>query len=294
MSMEIIVMITAKINSIQKINLHLHSTASDGAMSPLALVKRARQIGLDLISITDHDTVDAYLENDFTGLGIKVLPGLEVSSTHQGHDVHILAYALDIHDTGLKKLTDFYHVGRHERAQEILDKLSALGMPLELDEVLVFAGDKELIVRPHIAQAMVARGYCANKNEAFDKYIGNYRPAYVGKPEMSVPDVLDVIRQAGGKSVVAHPGKLYDVEHLDTFIEMGVDGIEVWHPDHSTAQMNDFVAKAEKHGLLQTAGSDFHGDFDRQSLIDVVPASEPVLASVKELWEVYKCTLHRD
>ncbi len=294
MSMEIIVMITAKINSIQKINLHLHSTASDGAMSPLALVKRAKQIGLDLISITDHDTVDAYLENDLSDPGIKVLPGLEVSSTHEGHDVHILAYAVDIHDAGLKKLTDFYHVGRHERAQKILDKLSALGMPMELDEVLIFAGDKELIVRPHIAQAMVAKGYCANKNEAFDKYIGNYKPAYVGKPEMSVPDVLDVIKKAGGKSVVAHPGKLYDVDFLDTFIEMGVDGIEVWHPDHSTAQMNDFVAKAEKHGLLQTAGSDFHGDFDRHNLMDVVPVTEAILASVKELWEVYKCTEHRN
>lgn len=294
MSMEIIVMITAKINSVQKINLHLHSTASDGAMSPLALVKRAKQIGLDLISITDHDTVDAYLENDFTDVGIKVLPGLEISSTHKGHDVHILAYAVDIHDAGLKKLTDFYHVGRHERAQEILDKLSALGMPLELDEVLVFAGDKELIVRPHIAQAMVARGYCATKNEAFDKYIGNYKPAYVGKPEKSVPEVLEVIKQAGGKSVVAHPGKLYNAGYLETFIEMGVDGIEVWHPDHSTAQMNDFVAKAEKYGLLQTAGSDYHGDFERQDLMDIVPVTEAILASVKELWEVYKCIPHRN
>ncbi len=294
MSIEIIVMIRTKINSIQKINLHLHSTASDGAMSPRALVKRAKQIGLDLISITDHDTVDAYLEHDLSDPGIKVLPGLEISATHKGHDVHILAYSLDIHDAGLKKLTDFYHVGRHERAQKIVDKLTALGMPLELDEVLIFAGEQELIVRPHIAQAMVARGYCANKNEAFDKYIGNYRPAYVGKPEMSVPKVLEVIKQAGGKSVVAHPGKLYDDGYLDTFIEMGVDGIEVWHPDHSAADVQEFVQKAEKHGLLQTAGSDFHGDYDRHNLIDVVPVTEAILASAKELWEVYKCTLHRD
>lgn len=292
MSTEIIVMITAKINSIQKINLHLHSTASDGAMSPRALAKRAKQIGLDLISITDHDTVDAYLEHDLSDLGIKILPGMEVSSTHEGQDVHILAYALDIHDAGLKKLTEFYHVGRRKRAQKIIDKLKALGMPLELDEVLIFAGEQELIVRPHIAQAMVARGYCANKNEAFDKYIGNFRPAHVAKPEMSVPEVLDVIKQAGGKSVIAHPGKLYDVSHLDTFIEMGVDGIEVWHPDHSAAQVQEFVEKAEKHGLLQTAGSDFHGDYDRHNLMDIVPVTEAILASANELWEVYKCTLH--
>ena len=293
MSIEIIFMITAKINSIQKINLHLHSTASDGAMTPRALIKRAKKIALDIISITDHDTVDAYLDGDMHDLGIKVLPGLEISSTHEGHDVHILAYGVDIHDLGLKKLTDFYHVGRRERAQMMLDKLKDLGMPLELDEVLMFAGNKELIVRPHIAQAMVARGYCANKNEAFDRYIGNFKPAYVGKPEKSVADVLEIIHQAGGRSVIAHPGKLTNAQYLDLFIEMGVKGIEVWHPDHSAAQVKSFVKKAQKHGLLQTAGSDYHGEYERHNLMDVVPVTQDILASVKELWEGYQCAPYR-
>ena len=284
-----VAMKTTYINSIKKINLHLHSTASDGALSPSALVKRAKAIGLDLVSITDHDTVDAYFDAEIFNLGIKVLPGIEISASHEEHDVHILAFGVDIHNPELHNLTEFYLKGRRERALHMLEKLRALGLPLELDEVIQYASSKELIVRPHIAQAMVARGYCASKNEAFDKYIGNFKPAYVGKPEKGVPAILDIIKAASGKAVIAHPGKLVNPKDLDLFIEMGLDGIEVWHPDHENAEIREFAAKAVKHNLLQTAGSDYHGELDRHNLMDVVPVTDAILDSAKELWEGYKC-----
>ena len=277
------------INSIKKINLHLHTNVSDGALTPRALIERSRAIGLDLISITDHDTTDAYRLLGEAGPGLRLLPGIEISSQHEGNDVHILAYGYDIDAPGLNELTEMYLIGRRDRAVKMLDKLSEFGIDIALDEVVAVAGSRELIVRPHIAQVMVSKGYCATKNEAFEKYIGNFKPAYYPKPEVSVETALDVIHASGAWAVIAHPGKLTDPSYLDLFIEMGIDGIEVWHPDHSSAQARDFSAKALKHQLLMTAGSDFHGEQDRHNLMDIVPASAEVLAAVNFMWSEYSC-----
>lgn len=274
---------------IKKINLHLHTTVSDGALSPRALIERSKSIGLDLISITDHDTTDAYRLLEDTETGIRLLPGMEISSHHEGNDVHILAYGYDIDDPGLNELTEMYLLGRRDRAVKMLDKLRELGMDISLDDVVAVAGSRELIVRPHIAQVLVAKGFCSTKNEAFEKYIGNFKPAYFPKPEVSVADALEVIHKAGAWAVIAHPGKLTDPGYLDLFIEMGVDGIEVWHPDHSSSQVRDFSAKARQHNLLMTAGSDYHGEQDRHNLMDVVPASDEVLASVNKMWSEFSC-----
>lgn len=275
--------------TIRKINLHLHTNVSDGALSPLALIERAKTIGLDLISITDHDTADAYRILDPVPTGIRILPGIEFSSQHEQHDVHILAYGFDIDNPGLNELMDFYLIGRRERAVQMLAKLKKLGMPIELEEVVAVSGSRELIVRPHIAQVMVAKGYCQNKNEAFDKYIGNFKPAYHPKPEVHVEKALEIIHNAGAWAVIAHPGKLEVASHLNEIVEMGLDGIEVWHPDHSFLQMRDYMALAREKKLLMTAGSDFHGELDRHNLMDVVPVTEEVLESVTYLWREYIC-----
>ena len=282
-------MIVKDINRIKRINLHLHTNISDGFLSPAEVVQRSREIGLDLISITDHDTGDAYghMPKDYSPL--RILPGLEISSQHEGNDVHILALGCDLSSQSLVEMTEMYLLGRRERAIKMIAKLAELGINITLDEVVKVAGSRELIVRPHIAQILVKRGYCATKNEAFDKYIGNNKPAYVPKPEVTVPNALDVIHAAGGWAVIAHPGKLEKASYIEEFIAMGIDGLEVWHPDHYQFEVNDYINICLKNGLYMTAGSDFHGEHDQHNIFDSVPAGEAVLESVSRMWREYTC-----
>jgi predicted metal-dependent phosphoesterase TrpH len=285
-------MIVKNIDPIKRINLHLHTNVSDGVLSPSQLVARARQIGLDLISITDHDTGDAYrlLPRD-TG-SLRILPGLEVSSQHEGTDVHILGLGVDLNSQSLVDMMEMYLIGRRERAIKMIEKLAALGLDITLNEVLAVAGSRELIVRPHIAQILVNRGYVASKNEAFDKYIGNFKPAYVAKPEVLVPNAIRVIHEAGGFAIIAHPGKLERDSYLDEFVDMGIDGLEVWHPDHYQYQIDGFTDICQKNGLFMTAGSDFHGDSDKNNLFDSVYTNEAILDSVRRLWKEYQCRVN--
>ena len=285
-------MIVKNINPIKRINLHLHTNVSDGLLSPAQLVSRAQQIGLDLISITDHDTGDAYrlLAEDVSPL--RILPGMEISSQHEGTDVHILALGVNLESPSLVEMMDMYLIGRRERAIRMIEKLSELGVELTLDEVVAVAGSRELIVRPHIAQILVNRGYVSNKNEAFDKYIGNDKPAYSPKPEFSVPDAIRVIHEAKGFALIAHPGKLEKDSYIEEFIAMGIDGLEVWHPDHQYYQVRNFTEICQKNGLYMTAGSDFHGDLDRHNVFDAAPANAVILDSVNRLWREYQCRLN--
>ncbi|MDD4309783.1 MAG: PHP domain-containing protein [Candidatus Cloacimonetes bacterium] len=283
------IMIVKDITDIKRINLHLHTNVSDGALSPAKLIKRSQEIGLDLISITDHDTADAYKQLPDNLMPLRILPGMEISSQHHGNDVHILAYGYDITNKILMEMTEMYLIGRRERAIKMIALLAKLGMEISLEEVIAVAGSRELIVRPHIAQILVARGYCQSKNEAFDKYIGNFKPAFVSKPEVSVAEALSVIHQAGGLAVIAHPGKLFKASYLEEFITLGIDGIEVWHPDHYQWEIDNFIALAQKNGLYMTGGSDFHGEQDRHNLFDAVPVPQVVLNSVNSLWKEYQC-----
>jgi len=278
-------MIKKSINTIKKINLHLHTTVSDGALTPARLIKRAKQIGLDLISITDHDTCDAYHQLPPDILPLHILPGMEISSQYEGNDVHILAYGYDMYNNDLHELTEMYLLGRRTRAIKMLALLKELGMELSLDEVVAVAGSRELIVRPHIAQIMVSKGYVQNKNEAFDKYIGNFKPAYVPKPEVSVPEALAVIHTAGGLAFLAHPGKLTKPEYLETLIPMGVDGLEVCHPDHNQQDIDRFIRTAQKYGLYMSGGSDFHGEHDKHNVFVAMDVPPVVMSSVNQLWQ---------
>ena len=282
-------MIVKEINDIQRVNLHLHTKVSDGNISPIELIKRAQQIGLDLISITDHDTADAYSHIPKDVAPLKILPGMEVSSQYKGDDVHILAYGCDFNNPVLQDMTEMYLTGRKERAKKMIKLLSELGMPIALEEVNAIAGSRELIVRPHIAQILVNHKYCQTKNEAFEKYIGDDKPAYVPKPEVSVADVVAIIHQANGVAVVAHPGKLTKLSYLEDIIQMGIDGLEVWHPDHYQWEIDNFVKIATENGLYMTGGSDFHSDQDKHNLFDIIPLTEVVLTSIKKLWQEYQC-----
>ena len=277
---------------IRRINLHLHTNVSDGALSPAQLIQRAQQSGLHLISITDHDTMDAYqlLPRELDPL--LILPGMEISSMHEENDVHILALGCDPTARVLREMMEMYLTGRRERAIKMIRILKSLGMEITLAEVVKVAGSRELIVRPHIAQILVNRGYCATKNEAFDKYIGNGKPAFVPKPELTVPDALKIIHSAGGFALIAHPGKLEKPDYVEDFVAMGVDGLEVWHPDHEDADIARFTEICQNNGLYMTAGSDFHGEKQKHSLFDAVPCGEVVLESVNRLWKEYRCRVN--
>lgn len=285
-------MIVKKIDPIRRINLHLHTNVSDGFLSPSQVVAHAREINLDLISITDHDTGDAYklLPQELGKL--KILPGLELSSTHKGSDVHILGFGVNFESPKLAEMIEMYLIGRRERAARMIEKLVDLGMDLSLEEVAAVSGSRELIVRPHIAQIMVAKGYVSSKNEAFDRFIGNNGPAFHPKPEFSVPEAIDAIHEAGGFALIAHPGKLESGSYIHEFVKMGIDGLEVWHPDHHPYQVKEFIEICQKNGLYMTAGSDFHGDQDRHNEFDAVPANEVILDSVNRLWREYQCRVN--
>ncbi|HQO18403.1 MAG TPA: PHP domain-containing protein, partial [Candidatus Cloacimonas sp.] len=275
--------------NIQRVNLHLHTNVSDGNISPKELIKRAREIGLDLISITDHDIADAYTQIPENIAPLKILPGMEISSFYEGDDVHILAYGCDLNNSALRAMTEMYLIGRKERAQKMIKLLAEMGMPISLTEVIAIAGSRELIVRPHIAQVLVNNKFCQTKNEAFEKFIGNNKPAYVPKPEVSVADVISIIHQADGFAVIAHPGKLTKLSYLQDIIKIGIDGLEVWHPDHYQWEIDNFIDIATENGLYMTGGSDYHGEQDKHNLFDIIPLPEVVLDSIKKLWKEYQC-----
>ncbi len=242
------------------VDLHCHTTASDGACTPCELVRRVAQAGLTAVGITDHDTVGGIDEAMEEGgkLGITVIPGIELSATLRGADVHILGYFVDHHDATLEEYLVFLRTERVRRAERIVEKLQALQIPLRIESVLERAGDGA-VGRPHIANAMVDEGLTASYHEAFYKYIGFGKPAYEDKYQISPHRAVQMIAAAGGLSFIAHPGAALDERTLLDLLNEGVDGIEVVHPSHSPERVAYYRGVAARYGLLTSGGSDFHG-----------------------------------
>jgi predicted metal-dependent phosphoesterase TrpH len=276
---------------IQAANLHIHSRCSDGYLTPKQIVDKARANSIDIISITDHDSVEAYRYLSRSQIPLRLLPGIEFSSTWEDNDIHILGFGVDTANPALLEILHWMSDGRRTRAQKMLHKLEQMGMPIPMDLVLSFAGEKKLIVRPHVASALVASKYCRTKQEAFEKYIGNDRPAFVPKPILSTPEVIDYIHQAGGVAIVAHPGKIKSPGFINEFIMHGLDGLEIWHPDHNDWQINAFRELCNAHGLYKTGGSDFHGEEDVHNYLGPVPLADDILESITKIWENYKCRI---
>lgn len=274
----------------KRINLHIHTKFSDGAFKPKKIIERSIENNLDIISITDHDTVDAYKHIPSCHSPMKILPGIELSSSWVNDDVHVLGYGIDIHHKPLLEILTWMKEGRRNRAKKMLGKLSVLGINIPLEHVLSYTGDMNLIVRPHIAQALVANNHCRNKQEAFEKFIGNDAPAYVPKPILSTSDAISIIHDAGGIAVIAHPSKIKSLDYLDDFLNMGLDGVEVWHPDHSETLINELAEYSIKNGLYQTGGTDFHGEEDFKDYIGNTFVSEAALDDIQTIWNNYKCS----
>lgn len=240
-------------------DLHMHTTASDGTLAPAAMVALCKEQGLEAIGITDHDTAAglAAARDACTALGIRLVPGVELSCEVPGAEVHILGYLCDFDDGPLADLLRRMREGRIARAAQAVEQLRRAGFPIELSRVMELG--QESVGRPHIAAALVEAGYADSVRAAFDRFLVRGRPGYAPRPKLSPIEAITTIRDAGGVPVVAHPGLIGDDKWVTAFIEAGALGLEAYHSDHNSAQAAKYARWAEEKGLLVTGGSDSHG-----------------------------------
>ncbi|HEX5901961.1 MAG TPA: PHP domain-containing protein [Actinomycetota bacterium] len=248
-----------------RIDLHAHSNRSDGTFAPAEVVRLASERDLDVVALTDHDTTDGLDEALATGaeLGVEVVPGIELSAEHEATSVHVLCYWMDPANEGLQAELSRLGDERFRRGELMVEKLRALGVPIEFERVQRIANGAT-IVRPHVAQAMVEIGAVATEKEAFDVYLGDGRPGHVPKHALDPVDAVALILGAGGVCVLAHPGMWGDqtsvpVELIKRMAAAGMRGLEVDHPDHLPEQVDQYRALAGELGLVATGGSDCHG-----------------------------------
>lgn len=270
-----------------KADLHLHTTASDGRLSPKELVSLAAKVGLDIIAITDHDTIDGVepaLAAAKPFSSITVVPGVEINTDVPNGEVHILGYFINYTDrrlaTNLQKLRD----SRLGRAQKIIDKLGNLGMKIEWQRVCELAQGGS-ICRPHIAQALFEKGYVGSEKEAFDKYIGHNGPAYVERYKLLPVEAVKLIIDAQGLPVLAHPADISDLKELVPRLkESGLVGIEIYYRDYRPDVIAELLNIADQYTLVPTGGTDYHA-FGDDSEVMIGSALAPS-QSVEQLFSL--------
>jgi len=244
------------------IDLHLHTTASDGRLTPRELVDLAATAGLRVMAVTDHDTTAAVADVQALARakGIDAVPGIEITAVMDGRDVHMLAYFIDIADVEFQRFLATQRVSRVARLEAIGARLAELGMPVKLEAVLALARLQSSISvgRPQVARAMVAAGHVRDMHQAFDRWLGSDRPAFVPRVGPTPEQVVEIVHAAGGIVSIAHPGRTQIDDRLGPLHEAGLDAIEVYHSDHDAAAVEKYAAVAARFGLLITGGSDFH------------------------------------
>jgi hypothetical protein len=245
------------------IDLHLHTTASDGRCTPRELVERAASAGIATMAVTDHDTTAAVedVRAYAAGRGIQSISGIEITAVQDARDIHMLGYFFDPSHTGLNEFLAEQRTLRVARVEQIGVRLAELGMPVDLDPVLAEAKRHtgRSIGRPKVAQAMIAAGYVADIREAFDRWLARGLPAFVPRVGPSPEDVIRVVHAAGGLVSLAHPGRTTIDPGIPALGDAGLDAIEVYHSDHDMAAVARYRLMAADLGLLATGGSDFHG-----------------------------------
>lgn len=251
------------------IDLHMHTTASDGRCTPEDLVQRAYDTGIRTMSVTDHDTMAGVpaAQAAAAALGMTCIPGIEITSVHGGRDVHVLAYFLPRLTGELTALLAEQRRNRLERAQTIATRLAAVGAPIDVPALLEAAsalGGKSL-ARPQIAQALIAAGHVSTVAEAFERFLGEDGPAYVPHRGASPAEVVELINRAGGVASMAHPGYTRKDEVIPELVAAGMTAIEAYHSSHDEATTARYLEMARQYGLAVTGGSDFHGVGTRRS-----------------------------
>jgi len=248
------------------VDLHLHTTASDGVLSPSEIVRYAKAKGLQAIAITDHDTIDGCEEGLSEGerIGFEVIPGIEISAEYSPGSMHILGFFLDIHHPLLNERLEYLQKARAERNPKMVAKLNQLGMEVTYEEVLKASGGGQ-VGRPHFANVLLEKKYVRNFQEAFERFLKKGAPAYVDKFRFTSKEALHFIHEARGVAVLAHPNTLgvkrySELEKLvHQLVDEGLKGIEVYYPEHSAVEVAQYKNLADRYSLLSTGGTDYHG-----------------------------------
>ena len=241
-------------------DLHLHTYFSDGTFSPEELVGHGQRLGFAALALTDHDSVEgcARMAAACAAAGIDFIPGTELTAEYKDTEIHLLGYLVDMENqTLLSKIAKFQAV-RQNRIREMVARLNGLNVPLEAETVFALANCKSP-GRPHVARALVKAGLCKSLDEAFERFLKKNRPAWVPKAKMSALEAIELVHQAGGLAVMAHPGLNRTDEVIPVLVEAGLDGIECFHTKHSTMTSERYLEMADKYHLLITGGSDCHG-----------------------------------
>lgn len=273
--------------SASRIDLHTHSNASDGSYPPARVVAMAEANGVGVLSLTDHDTLEGIPEarERAEAAGIRLIPGVELSVSEEGADVHLLAYGFDPGAAALRAAVAGYRDGRRERARKILARLKGLGIRIPLEDVEALAGGAAL-GRPHVAEALLKGGFVETFDEAFQRYLGRHAPAYVPKQVVTLEQSSALVRDAGGVVILAHPGTLNRDHMIPGLARRGLDGIEVWHSKHDAQDVARYRGFAQLHGLLMTGGSDYHGERTPSAAVGCVAVPRQILAPLDELCRV--------
>ena len=259
-------------------DLHSHTTASDGSLSPEQLVIQAARQGLRVLAITDHDTTEGLppAMSEARRWDLTVVPGVEISTISGPEEIHLLGYFVDLGNVALQELLARTRQARWDRAQKMLARLADLGLPLEWERLSEIASESASIGRPHVAATMLEAGYVGSFNEAFDMWIGRGRPAYIERYKLAPEEAIQLVRQSGGLPVLAHPyfctwrgecTAALDLGHwLPRLRAAGLEGIEAYYPRYTRSLNRKLLGLAIEHGLLITGGSDFHGGLLGQGL----------------------------
>ena len=246
------------------IDLHLHTTASDGRLDPVDLVRRAVAAGIRVLAVTDHDTTDGIedAQAEAARLGVSLVPGIEITAVARGRDVHMLGYFFDRSEPRMIEFLVAQRAARVNRISQIAVRLAELGMPVDVGPLLDEARSQtsKSIGRPRLARAMIDAGYVATTREAFDEWLGQGRPAFVERAGPSPTAVIEAVHGARGLASLAHPGRTRIDEQIPALLDAGLDAIEAYHSDHDARTSTLYAELADRLGLLVTGGSDFHGD----------------------------------
>jgi len=248
------------------IDLHLHTTASDGLCEPAALVSLAWRAGIRTMSVTDHDTVAALteVESAAASSGISFVPGIEITAVHDGRDVHVLGYFIDRADAALAAFLEQQRADRIRRIGVIADRLAGMGKAVDRDALLAPRPGGRSMGRPMVAKALVRAGHVADVRQAFDQLIGEGKPAFVPRAGPGPASVIAIINQARGLASLAHPGLLKRDDLIPAMVDAGLAAVEAFHSDHDAATTEHYLALAERHGILVSGGSDYHGEKERR------------------------------